>query len=111
MIFSPGVGLGSSRPYLVWIRPGKRVSVAMPGREVNSDVPYSSDPEVMLNGAPELRFTNGLKRKFHLVLMDPPMKARLRTSYAEGAYSPACEYGLDGYVPNPSVLLIARFNI
>ena len=36
---SPEVGLGSSRPYVVWMSPGLFGSVAIPGRALNSVVP------------------------------------------------------------------------
>ena len=83
----------------------------MPGRELNSEVPYKSDPDVISNGAPEFKLMNGLNRMFHLVLTDPPMNARFRISFEDGPYSPTCEYGFEGYVPSPSVLLMALFSM
>ncbi len=67
-------------------------SVTIPGRPVNSVSPYRSVPVVMLNGMPDCSTMNGLKRISHLVAMDPPMKARFRTSVEAGPYSPAQLY-------------------
>src|SRR5437764_354306 len=85
---SPGVGFGSSRPYGVMITPGLLGSVAMPGRLLNNVVPKRSLPVVMSNGAPDCSVMNGLRRMSHFVLIDPPMKARLRMSVEAGPYSP-----------------------
>src|SRR5580692_5638735 len=69
---SSGVGLGSSRPYDVSMRPGLFGLDAKPGRPLKRVVPYRSLPAVMSKGAPDWTITNGLKRTFQRVLMDPP---------------------------------------
>src|ERR1700722_9166151 len=75
-IRSPGVGLGSSRPYDVGTSPGLFGSVAIPGRALNNVSPYGSLPLVISNGAPDCITTKGLMRTAHLRLIDPPIVAR-----------------------------------
>src|SRR5947209_8386710 len=69
---SPAVGFGSSNPYDVAINPGLLGSVAIPGRELNSVVPYRSLPDVISNGIPVCVTTNGLIRIFQRRFIEPP---------------------------------------
>src|ERR1019366_9584625 len=87
--FSPEVGFGSSRPYLVATTPGLLESVAIPGRPLNRESPYRSRPAVMSNGGPEFAVSMGLKRIPHLGVMVPPKETRWCMSVAAGPYSPA----------------------
>src|SRR5579864_4249032 len=88
-IASPALGFGSSKPYAVWISPGFDGSVAIPGRAVNSVVPYASFPLVMSNGAPDWITKNGLSRISQRRLIDPPSVTRFLMSVDDGPYSPA----------------------
>src|SRR5713101_1230512 len=104
---SSEVGLGSSRPYWVWIKPGLLGSTAIPGRPLNSEVLKRSRPAVISKGGPDSNTINGLRRTSHFVLTEPPNVMRLCTSVAAGPYSPAKLYGFAGDVLMPSVLLLA----
>src|SRR6266699_2755026 len=64
---------------------------------------------VISKGGPDCTTTNGLRRTFNFVLIDPVNVKRCRTSVNAGPYSPVESPGLAGNVPSPSVLLSARF--